>query len=109
MTNAEKLADIKVMLEIAESDTTLDGELSAYLNMAKAEILNWMYINKPEKREVVTDVPTRYEIVQINAVVSGYNHKGADGETVHNENGINRTFKYADMVAYIRTHVFQVV
>ena len=109
MTSAEKLAQIKVMLGIAAEDTTIDDDLSVYLDMAGAEILNWMYINKPEKRAVVTEVPLRYEIVQVNAVVSGYSHKGAYGETVHNENGINRTFKYDDMVAYIRTHVFQVI
>lgn len=109
MTNAEKMAQIKIMLEIAVDNTTIDGELSAYLNMAKEEILNWMYINKPDKRSSVREVPTRYEIVQIYAVVNGYNGKGAEGEKVHNENGINRTFVYADMVAYIRGNVFQVV
>lgn len=109
MTNAEKLENIKLMLDIPTGDTTIDGELSAYLNMAALEILNWMYINHPEKREEVTEVPLRYEIVQINAVVSGFSHKGAEGEKVHNENGINRTFVYADMVAYIRANVFQKV
>lgn len=109
MTKAEKLAQIKVMLDIAADDTTIDDGLSVYLDMAGAEILNWMYINKPEKRAIVTEVPLRYEVVQVNAVVNGFSHKGAEGETVHNENGINRTFKHEDMVAYVRTHVFQVI
>lgn len=109
MDTQGKLAVIKTMLEIPASDTSLDADLSVYLDMAKQEILNWMYINHPDRRETVTDVPARYEIVQVHAVVNGYSHKGAEGETVHNENGINRTFKYDDMVAYIRNHVFQIV
>jgi len=109
MDTQSKLTVIKTMLNIPISDTTLDNEISVYLDMAKSEILNWMYINKPSKRETVTAVPTRYEMVQVHAVVNGYSHKGAEGETVHNENGINRTFKYDDMIAYIRTHVFQVI
>ena len=109
MDTASKLAVVKTYLEIPQDDTTLDNEISVYLDMAKNEILNWMYINKPDKRATATEVPTRYEIVQINAVVNAYNHKAAEGETVHNENGINRTFKYDDMVAYVRTHVFQVI
>lgn len=109
MDTQSKLTVIKTMLNIPESDITLDNEISVYLDMAANEILNWMYINKPGKRETVKAVPTRYEMVQIHAVVNGYSHKGAEGETVHNENGINRTFKYDDMIAYIRTHVFQIV
>ena len=109
MTTDSKLALVKSMLDIATEDTTIDGALSAYLDMAKEEILNWMYINHPSQRETVTEVPTRYEIVQVHAVVSGYSHKGAEGEKVHNENGINRTFVFADMVAYIRAHVFQLI
>ena len=109
MDTTSKLTVIKTMLNIPEGDTALDNEISVYLEMAASEILNWMYINKPDKRETVLDVPTRYEMVQINAVVNGYSHKGAEGETVHNENGINRTFRFDDMIAYIRTHVFQVI
>jgi hypothetical protein len=79
--------------------------------MAGEEILNWMYINHPDERPegVEAIVPIRYSMVQIHAVVNGYSHKGAEGETVHNENGINRTFRYDDMIAYIRSNVFQIL
>ena len=109
MTAQEKLLVVKTMLDISSSDTSLDAELSVYLAMASSEILNWMYINKPDKRAEVTEVPLRYEMVQINAVVCGYNHKGAEGEKVHNENGINRTFVHEDMIAYIRSNVYQLI
>lgn len=104
-----KLTLVKTILGISASDTTLDAELSAYLDMAGEEILNWWLINKPERRKTTHEVPPRYTMVQVHAVVNGYSHKGAEGETVHNENGINRTFKYDDMIAYIRSHVFQLV
>lgn len=104
-----KLSLVKTILGISASDTTLDAELSAYLDMAGEEILNWWLINKPERRRTTHEVPPRYTMVQVHAVVNGYSHKGAEGETVHNENGINRTFKYDDMIAYVRGHVFQLV
>ena len=109
MTFEKKLKTIKTMLGIAIDDVSNDNEISAYLDMAKEEILNWMYINRPSDRSAEEDVPTRYEIVQIHSVVSGYSHKGAEGEKVHNENGINRTFVYADMVDYIRSNVCQLI
>lgn len=109
MTAQEKLDMVKTSLGIASSDTSIDSDLNTYLNMAGMEILNWMYINHPSQRSTVTDVPTRYEIVQIQGVVNGYSHRGAEGETVHNENGINRQFVYSDMVDYIRSNVFQII
>lgn len=109
MTLVEKLTKVKTSLGIDLSDVSLDSELYTYLDMAGLEILNWMYINHPSQRGTVTDVPTRYEIVQIQGVVNGYSHRGAEGETVHNENGINRQFVYSDMVDYIRSNVFQII
>ena len=111
MTTSEKLTLVKTILGISASDTSLDDELTAYLNRAGEEILNWMDINHPSERPEGTAavVPIRYSMVQVHAVVNGYSHKGAEGETVHNENGINRTFKYDDMIDYIRSNVFQII
>ena len=101
MTTAEKLTLVKTILGISASDTSLDNELTAYLIMAGEIILNWMYTNYPEGCPEGKEVPKRYTMVQVHAVVAGYSHRGAEGETVHNENGINRTFKREDMKAYI--------
>ena len=109
MTFEKKLQTIKTTLGINLDDVTIDNELSAYLDMAANEILNWMYINHPSQRGADEEVPARYENTQVMAVVHGYSHKGAEGETVHNENGINRTFVYADMLDYIRSNVFQIL
>lgn len=109
MDTQSKLRMVKIRLDISEDDTTLDNEMYVYLEMAKEMILNKMYGFKPEKRNTVTEVPKRYEMTQIEAVITGYSRKGAEGEKVHNENGINRTFKETDMETYIHNHVYQVL
>ena len=101
MTDAEKLAMLKSLLNI--SDTAQNTQLGAYLSLAKAEILSWLYSgNIPDD---VTDVPARYEPTQIMACVAGFSQSGAEGQLNHSENGVSRTWKHEDMVAYIRSRV----
>ena len=103
MTDADKLAKLKKILGI--TGTSEDDLLNAYLDMSKQEILNWMYSLCGGVPTTVTAVPSKYEITQIYAVVAGYNLMGAENQKAHNENGINRTFHYSDMVEYIRNNV----
>lgn len=101
----EKLLALKTYLGI--TDTTEDNRLALYLSDAKKEILNWLYSgNIPS---TVTDVPTEYEPTQIQACIAGFNLIGAENQTAHNENGINRSFVYSDMVKYIRANVISYV
>ena len=99
MTDSEKLTMLKVFLDI--TDTSEDNTLSVYLSAAGKEIISWHFGNNT----TITSVPTEYEMTQIQAVVAGYNLRGAENEISHNENGINRTFKYSDMIDYIRANV----
>ena len=99
MTDNEKLTMLKTILGI--TDNSQDTLLGVYLTAAKKEIIGWYY--SPNTTE--TEVPSNLEMVQINAVVAGYNIRGAENQKVHNENGINRTFNYTDMVQYIRNNV----
>lgn len=105
MTDAEKLVQLKALLQI--TDTTQDATLAVYLSLARDEILSWLYSGKTP--EGVTDVPERYIPTQIMAVVAGYGLMGAENQTAHSENGISRTFKYSDMVQYIRANTFAYV
>jgi len=99
MTNQEKLAMLKTFLNL--TDSTEDAKLEVYLSASAKEIIAWHYGNDTTK----TEVPKEYEMTQIQAVVTGYNLIGAENEKVHNENGINRTFRYSDMIQYIRHEV----
>lgn len=105
MTDAEKLVQLKALLQI--TDTTQDATLAVYLSLSKSEILSWLYSGKTP--EGVTDVPERYEPVQVMAVVVGYSQQGAEGQLTHSENGVSRAWKHEDMVAYIRSRVIPFV
>ncbi len=105
MTDTEKLSQLKALLQI--TDTTQDATLAVYLSLARDEILSWLYSGKTP--EGVTDVPERYIPTQIMAVVAGYGLMGVENQTAHSENGISRTFKYSDMVQYIRANTFAYV
>lgn len=105
MTDESKLVQLKALLQI--TDTTQDATLAVYLSLAKAEILAWLYSGKTP--EGVTDVPAQYEPTQIMAVVAGYGLMGAENQTAHSENSINRTFKYSDMLQYIKSNTIPYV
>lgn len=104
MDASVKLNYIKTMIGIAESDTSQDALINAYLAMSTQEILNYKYslVGIPEGQ---TEVDAEDEITQIFAVVAGYNNRGAENQTSHNENQIYRTFHYTDMVQYIKSNV----
>lgn len=106
MTDVAKLNRLKTLLgPEAESDALL----SEYLDIARDEILNWLYIKRGSVPENVTAVPTRYEQTQIFAVLAGYNIRGAEGQTLHIENGMHRQFVYEDMLKYVHANVFPYV
>ena len=102
MTNAEKLTNIKLQLNI--EDDSLDNKLNAYLDMAGKEIVSWLYTNV--KQPPNASVPPKYDITHVQAVVVAFTVEGAEGEEIHHENGINRKFNYDTMIAYIRSHVY---
>ena len=102
MTNAEKLNRVKLLLGVTttEEDTLLSG----YLDLAKDTIIGHLCsVYTPDNP--ILDVPQKYEAVQIMAVIAGYNLIGAEGEVIHNENGIHRHFEYSDMLDYVEGHV----
>lgn len=103
MNDTEKIARIKLYLGI--SNVEQDALIAAYVEDAGREILQYRY---SYANAIPNSVPTEYETVQIQAVIAGYGIRGAEGQTSHNENGINRVFKYEDMVAYIRSHVIPI-
>lgn len=109
MTDAEKLVIIKTILDDGSGYLPSDDTLTTYLTLAKGEILVWMYHLVGGVPEDVTDVPVRYDQVQIYSVVAGWTHAGAEGQTVSIENGVHRHFTYNDMLDYIHNNVLPFV
>lgn len=81
MTDDEKRNMISVM-----SDETDQTVLSAYLNLAKQIIFEkaFPFGNFPE------EMPAQYDGLHVEIAVYLLNKRGAEGESVHLENGVSR-------------------
>lgn len=88
MTDSEKIAMVKTMTD--EKD---DGILSVYLTLAKDTVLKRAYPfgDYPE------DFPEMYDILQCKISAYLLNKRGAEGETMHNENGVSRSYENGDI------------
>lgn len=102
MTSDEKLDMLSVLLNPSNEEA---DKLEVYLQMAEKEILAWRYSYASQKPDAV---PEEYEMTQVHAVIAGFSISGAENQSQHSENGINRMFKYPDMVAYIRNNVLPI-
>ena len=89
MTQTEKLQLLKAM--VGESDT--EEVLLAYLNIAGSKIMNRAYPYGTEE----TEVPNRYGFLQCEIAAYLLNKRGAEGQLIHSENGISRTYGSADI------------
>lgn len=108
MTDDEKLAMLTQLMAASyePGDMPSYDTLSAYLALAEKTIIGWLYGAYPDGApDTVVSVPAQYEDTQIMAVIVGLGLSGAEGQTVHNENGISRSFSYPDMAAYIRRRI----
>lgn len=91
MTQEEKLVALKAM--VGGSDT--DEVLSTYLNIAGSKIIDRAFPFSSD----VTEVPTKYEYLQLEIAAYMLNKRGAEGQTSHTENGITRQYENADVPA----------
>lgn len=107
MTNAEKLAKLEILL--GEGGTLPDEQmLQTYLDLAGEEILNWKFhLVGGTPKDLA--LPKELEVTQIYAVIAGYTHAGAEGQSVQIENGVHRHFNYDDMLGYIHEKVLPYV
>lgn len=63
--------------------------LSTYLDLAAEKILNRRYPFGPPEGAVVE---TRWLGIQLEIAVYLFNHRGSEGESLHSENGISRSY-----------------
>jgi hypothetical protein len=92
----EKLTALRAM--VGGSDT--DSILSTYLNIAGQKIITKAF---PYENEV-TDVPAQYDYLQLEIAAYMMNKRGAEGQTAHSENSINRSWENGDVpISMLRT------
>ena len=94
MTEVEKLALLRVMVgKPATEDMWSDNVLLSYLQIAGSKIIERAY----PYDDTVTEVPRRYGVLQCEIANYLLNKRGAEGQTAHSENGVNRTYESADV------------
>lgn len=89
MIDADKIILLKQMYDTDEDEEVL----STYLSLAADKILNRLYPFDTSK----TEIPERYVRTQILIACYLLGKRGAEGETAHKENGIDRTYASADV------------
>lgn len=91
---ATVLENLKIYLGMDIADTSKDGRLSLFLSMADNKILNKRYpfgYTDTDKANALL----KYSDIELEIAVYLWNKIGAEGQTSHNENGINRGYESA--------------
>lgn len=83
----------EIIAEVASRTGETAEVVTSFVNAAAQEILNYVYPFHPN----VEEVPARYQQKQIDIAVFLVNKRGAEGETQHDENGINRKYENSDI------------
>ncbi len=91
MTNEEKIAKLEVLIS---PDTASETLLESLIDISEGIVLNKHYPFGPPDGATV---PRQYEHIQLQIAVELFSKMGAEGQTAHNENGINRTYEAADV------------
>ena len=91
MTELEKIARLEVLISPDTASTEL---LTQLLWQAEGIVLNRRYpFGVPEG----TTVTPAYEHIQLQIAVELFAKMGAEGQTGHSENGVNRSYEAADI------------
>ena len=91
MTDEEKLARFEVLISPDVASTKL---LQHLLWQAEGIVLSRRYpFGSPEGAKVTS----AYEHIQLQIAVELFSKMGAEGQTGHSENGVNRSYEAADV------------
>lgn len=82
-----------IVLASSMSGEPNQGIVSAYLSMAADAILNRAYPFAADANLSSMTVPRKYQNLQVEIAVYLLDKRGAEGQTAHNENGINRSYE----------------
>lgn len=100
MTTEQKLKVLRSMTDESDEDILL-----SYLDIAKQKVLAKLYPFDPERN----DIPERYAMTVIEIAAYLLNKRGAEGETEHSENGIQRVYESASVPDSMLRHVIPYV
>lgn len=92
MTNAEKIAMVKTLVE-SDAEAT-DAVVTVYLTLASNTMIERLYPYDDSK--TASDVPERYDTIQCELAARYFLRRGGQGEISHEENGVNRTYGSVD-------------
>lgn len=92
MTEAEKITMVQTLVENDPEAT--NTAVPVYLNLARSTMLKRLYPLHPEK--MAGGLPVIYETDQCELAARYFLRRGAQGETNHEENGVNRTYASVD-------------
>ena len=91
MTDNEKIERLAVLIS---PDTASDDLLLYLLEQSEGIVLNRRYpFGVPEG----ATLSPLHEQIQIRVALELFAKMGAEGQTAHNENGVNRTYEAADV------------
>ena len=103
MTTADKIAKLGVLISPDTADSSL---LSLLIEQAEGIVLSRRYpFGVPEG----ATVPTAYEHIQLQIALELFSKMGAEGQTVHDENGIKRTYEASDVSPSLLRRIVPVV
>ena len=103
MTEDEKLVELKKMIK---PDVVEEELLRSLLRRSKSIVLNKRYPFGPPAN---TEVPTRYEDVQLEIAVELYSKIGIEGQTSHSESGISRHYETGSVSSSLLSRIMPVV
>ena len=103
MTNHEKTMKVIQLSEEHDYDTVV-----CYLDFAKSKILDRLFPLKDYDPET-TEIPEKYDNLQIEIAIYLLNKRGAEGETSHSENGTSRIYESADVPDSMLRNVYPYV
>ena len=89
MSDREKLTMLRDINKSSDSDDVL----LTYLQLAGQKIINKAY----PFGSSTTEVPSEYSILQVDIALYLLNKRGAEGQEIHIENGVHRTYESADV------------
>lgn len=91
MTNEQKIEKLKVLIS---PDTATDELISYLLEQSEGIILNRRYpFGAPEG----ASLSPLHEQIQLRIAVELFTKMGAEGQTMHQENGVSRTYEAGDV------------